>query len=286
MITMKKDRVKAIVPRDWKYAPTLEVNQKLMHMTLIVCVSADGSKTRSTMILPLQNFPCDLNPYLQYFEWSGTAEGWITEEIFVGWTVKVLVPHVIAKRNLLKKPDARALLWLDGHSSRVAPHALELMVQNNIDCVTIPGHTSHVMQPLDNGVFNVFKSQLARNYEMPDTHDTCLVRLALVKASVKAIYHATEPTNVVEAFSRTGLCPFNPDIILNNPQKVTNSPPKPETPSKKRGFSISGKVITTPEVRKLVADTKSAKVNKNLKMPAVSASQVLTAGKFPSEKSD
>ena len=118
-----------------------------MHLTFIACTSADGSKTRLTMILLLQNFkfPCDFNPYIQYFEWSGTAEG----------------------------------------------------LSKNIDCVTIPGHTSHVIQPLENGGFNGFKSQLSRFFETPETHDTSLVSLALVKASVKAINYATEPIRIL-----------------------------------------------------------------------------------------
>ena len=112
MITITNDRAKALVPKEWKYAPSLAVdeNLKAMHLTMVVCVLAYGSRTRHTLILPLKAFPSDLDPYITYLECSGSPEGWITEEIFVSWVQKVLVPHVEAKRTMLKKPDARALL--------------------------------------------------------------------------------------------------------------------------------------------------------------------------------
>ena len=256
MITMTNDRAKAIVPRDWKYAPSLSVNEKLMHLTLIVCVSAEGCRTRHTLILPLKTFPSDLDPFITYFEWAGTAEGWITEDIFVGWVQKVLVPHVEAKRQHLNKPDARALLWLDGHTSRASSVALELMQSHNICCATIPGHTSHIVQPLDNGIFNIFKKELKRNFQLPDSSDTAAIRAELVKSSIMAIYHAMEPLTIKAAFARTGLVPYKPELILNDPLKVTPSPKKEIATSKTRGFSISNMVLTTPECVRLVKEAK------------------------------
>lgn len=262
MITICKEKAKAIVPRDWKCAPSLEMDEKLMHLTIIVCVSADGCRTRHSLILPLKTFPGDLDPFVHYFEWAGTPEGWITEEIFVSWVAKVLIPHINAKRQQLRKLDAKALLWLDGHTSRASPEALKLMVDNNITCVTIPSHSSHVTQPLDNGIFNVFKRQMRKCFVMPDTTETPVVRSALVKSAIQAIYHAVEPFNVIAAFKRTGICPFDPNVILKNPEKVTTSPAKPENTKKKRGFSISGQVITTPEMIKMAADAKAGKATK------------------------
>lgn len=45
------------------------------------------------------------------------------------------------------------LLILDGHGSHLTPDFLLYAVEHNIVVLTLPAHTSHVLQPLDVGLF-------------------------------------------------------------------------------------------------------------------------------------
>ncbi len=52
---------------------------------------------------------------------------------------------------------------MDGYSSHTGDSRIDLgtlFTDNNIVVLTLPPHTTHVLQPLDVGVFNVFKANL------------------------------------------------------------------------------------------------------------------------------
>ena len=83
--------------------------------------------------------------------WAGTQSGWMPSHGFFLWVSSEFVPHVIGKRNL--NQDARAVLIVDGHSSRKCPDAPDLLAENNIDMFVLPSHSSHLLQPLDQWVF-------------------------------------------------------------------------------------------------------------------------------------
>ena len=85
---------------------------------------------------------------------STNPKGWINKEIFYEYTVS-WVTHLKAT-GCLDKPH---LLLYDAHKSHI--YNLEfpnLMVANKIEVLAIPGHTSHVLQPLDSIPFANFKT--------------------------------------------------------------------------------------------------------------------------------
>ena len=59
------------------------------------------------------------------------------------------------------------LLIEDGHASHITIDVIELARANNIHLLCLPSHTSHILQPLDIGVFHSFKvnySKACRSY--------------------------------------------------------------------------------------------------------------------------
>ena len=59
------------------------------------------------------------------------------------------------KLILLARP---VLLVQDGHSSHVSVDQIELAQANDIYLLCLPAHTTHILQPLDVGVFKSFKA--------------------------------------------------------------------------------------------------------------------------------
>jgi hypothetical protein len=51
----------------------------------------------------------------------------------------------------------RQLLIMDGHGRHVTFEAISQAKEINLDMITLPSHTSHVLQPLDVSCFNPFK---------------------------------------------------------------------------------------------------------------------------------
>jgi hypothetical protein len=55
-------------------------------------------------------------------------------------------------------PINRHLLALNGHGSHVSLEVIKQAQQFGLDMITLPSHTSHVLQPLDVNCFKPFKT--------------------------------------------------------------------------------------------------------------------------------
>ena len=130
--------VRVIVPRDMKNPSKKIPASRGMHVTIIMCVSADGTFITPTFILPLKHFPEDCTSLAHRYHWAGQEEGWITEGIFSDWILKVFLPFVNRRRQLMNVPEQPVLLWVDGQSSRGSPTALQALIDNKVTLATIP----------------------------------------------------------------------------------------------------------------------------------------------------
>ena len=54
--------------------------------------------------------------------------------------------------------DHRHLFILDGHANHISLEVVQEARNARLDLLTLPGHTSHAMQPLDVSVFKLFKT--------------------------------------------------------------------------------------------------------------------------------
>ncbi len=72
-----------------------------------------------------------------------------------GWTVQRLVRKTFIShcQNL----KGSKLLFLDGHASHLTLELVEKAKANNIILFKLPAHASHLIQPLDVGVFKTTK---------------------------------------------------------------------------------------------------------------------------------
>ena len=119
--------------------------------TLLFCVSAAGEKMPPFYLFQgkyvvdglLQGAPPD--------SLIGVSEnGWMDSDHFFAWLTR-FVAHIDKTRK-----DARALLVVDGHRSRIQLVAAEYAKQHNVDLLIFPSHTTHLLQPLDVACFKPF----------------------------------------------------------------------------------------------------------------------------------
>ena len=60
-------------------------------------------------------------------------------------------------------PPARpVLLVMDGHGSHVSIELIEVAHANDVHLLCLPSHTTHILQPLDVGVFKSFKANFSK----------------------------------------------------------------------------------------------------------------------------
>ena len=108
------------------------------------------------------------------------------------------------------------LLIVDGHKSHLYNLPFyELMRANNIEVLTIPPHTSHLLQPLDSAPFGAFKinweSQL-RKYNN-EHHGHPLNKVNFWDVFVPTWNASMTSKNIMAGFRKTGVSPFNPEGI-------------------------------------------------------------------------
>lgn len=285
-IEINDGKVTVIVPKDRKKA-IQKCSQKFSHhMTLITCVAADASQPpKPAVIFPLENMPPLSDHVTDYFDISGSENGWITTQLWSKWVRETFIPHVEKRRSELfakgaidQRQAGRALLYLDSHSSRIDLTALQQLENSGIVCVTIPAHSSHIMQPLDCGVHNLLKSHLRRNRVYLKTDSLPSYRQSLLYLLRGAYDVATNAVTVEQAFASCGLYPWDPSRVLDDDRKVTPSdlvPPPPEKPS--ITMQISGRWVKSEIIAHHINEkariTAEKELDKQAKLEARDASK-------------
>ena len=191
-----------------KHVYSLTSGEKGKTHTVVVCVSASGHAIPPLMIYPRKRVVPELmrNGAVPGTIFMSSDSGWITLEIYLQW-FKYFITSI---------PPARPVLLIeDGHGSHISLDVIELARANNIHLLCLPSHTSHILQPLDIGVFKSFKSAYAkacRKYMManPGRVITSEV-IALLVGETWA--QSVTPLNILSGFKKSGISPLNPNEV-------------------------------------------------------------------------
>ena len=141
---------------------------------------------------------------------SASESGYVDERIF-----GQVIDHFIAWLKAQNVPPPY-LLILDGCSSHVSSVAtLRKLIDAQVHALTMPTHTSSVLQPLDVGIFAPFKAFLrkaAADIRLEGTRSQFLPKADMAEVACKAWETAASPSNVVAAFRSAGAWPVNREL--------------------------------------------------------------------------
>ena len=70
---------------------------------------------------------------------------------FATWFEKKFIPHCNKSQN-------KKILFVDGHNSHISIEVVLLAIKNYISLICLPPHSTHLLQPLDVGVFKSVKN--------------------------------------------------------------------------------------------------------------------------------
>ncbi|XP_045036776.1 uncharacterized protein LOC116930182 [Daphnia magna] len=194
-----------------------------VNVMMLVFVNAIGSSTPPVFVFPRKK----QNPDLIKGGPTGCLglvheSGWMTAENFL---LSLQHFHGIVK-STKEKP---VLLTLDNHSSHIDYNVVKFAKDNGIILLTFPPQCSHALQPLDVSVFGPFKSALKKS------HNQWLQDHPGQRISIKEVAHLCRvpymekviPGNITPGFQKTGIYPFNRDVIPDTryaPASVTDQP--------------------------------------------------------------
>lgn len=188
--------------------------------TIIGCVCADGTWIPPTIIFKgirwneLLKKDCLPNTQVKL-----STKGWINADLYLEWFQFFI-------SSVKTRP---IVLLMDSHAAHITPEVIELAVKNDIHLLTFPAHTTHLLQPLDVGVYKSLKSHWAKSmtdYMTEHPHDKPN-RFNFFSIFNIPFINAMSTTNIQNAFKKTGIVPLNDKLIMTEataPSLLTDKP--------------------------------------------------------------
>ena len=178
--------------------------------TVVTCVSASGFAVPPCLIYPRKRaVPEDYkNGAIPGTLFKNTESGWINHEVYMEWFqwfVSVI-------------PPARPVLLIeDGHASHISIELIELARANDIYLLCLPAHTTHILQPLDIGVFKSFKTCFSKACHRYIAKNPGRVITSSVIASLigEVWPQSLTPLNIMGGFRKCGIYPLNPGNVTD-----------------------------------------------------------------------
>ncbi|CDO68229.1 hypothetical protein BN946_scf184870.g3 [Trametes cinnabarina] len=182
-------------------------------VTVIECVSADGAALKPGFIF--QGSTCELDwwdgPECEGLKIGLTANGWTDDSQCLKWFKETFIPQARARAE---HDDEPVLLIFDGHGSHVSENLVALAEEFNILLFKLIPHATHMLQPLDVGVFGpVQLGWLERCAEVLEATKHPLHRADVVREYMAVRKKAMTVSVIKAAFRSTGIEPFNPNIF-------------------------------------------------------------------------
>lgn len=268
------DKGKVVVSKGKK---SIKYTEKInYHFTTFCCFNATGTKIlKPFIILPsLKNFPQDLEYFKDYAFFSSSPSGWITKRLFTAFSVYFC--NEISLFKIEHNISEDIWLILDGHRSRINSIAIEYFIQNNVNLLILPSHTSHVCQPFDVGLASPMKRRIKDFIQCPSTliqdhmaqyqTQAAKQRILVIAAIINAWHQTATPLNCLSSFYSTGIYPYNIQKVLSN-RFVRTTNAEDEYPQE-RGISISGQFLTADDKRiEIASDLYQKQINNTAEIP-------------------
>jgi hypothetical protein len=218
-------------------------------VTVIECISASGVSIPPYIIFKGENLVSTWIPPSPPPGWTFTtnASGWTNNFHGMNW-IKHFDLHT---KTRLSSSDEYRLLLCDGHDSHVSAALSAYCLQHRIVLCLLPPHSSHILQPLDVGIFAPLKMALSkRQARLFRSSVRRIEKVEWVEHYAEARQAAITEKNILSAWRGAGLFPENMVRVLHQlldpsndastpittapiststPYLLTSSPPEPST---------------------------------------------------------
>jgi hypothetical protein len=194
-------------------------------VTDIECISAAGEALSPLLIFKGTNVNSRWINEKTPEGWSlaTSKNGWTSNDLGLEWLMRIFEPQTREKAA-----GRQRLLIADGHGSHIRADFIAYCMENDIDLLIMPPHCSHLLQPLDVGVFSAFK-----RYHTVETHAISrlssqrIPRSEWIELLSRARSKAMSRENILSGWRATGLWPITPMRVLNGLRKI-DTPATPQ----------------------------------------------------------
>jgi hypothetical protein len=158
----------------------------------------------------------------QNYTISTSESGWTDNELGLAY----LEEHFEPQTRETKGEQGYRILIVDGHESHITTQAIRFCVDHKIILLCLPAHTTHLLQPLDVGVFSplaaAYKNGVLERYSFTSS-------IVLDKVDFLEIWHAARAgamtlETIQSAWKKAGILPNDPRMI--DPEVVLSQLPR------------------------------------------------------------
>lgn len=172
-------------------------------------------------------------------DWTYTTSenGWTSHKVAFGWLEHIFEPQTRPESN------SHRMLVMDGHGSHCDLEFMWRCKQMNIQLVFLPPHSSHVLQPLDLGVFSPLKTRYRKSIaDLAHLDDTTPVKKQrFIHCYSLARVEALTPRVLRAGWKAAGLFPWNPQKGLQSSQVKQLVQKRAVTPPEQSTLQITWK---------------------------------------------
>ena len=148
-------------------------------------------------------------------EWTYNSNGIEGNTLTLRETQVVLEGITVGGKSLKEHLEVinheKAILFLDGHSSRLCPAAIDYFQRHNVTVIILPSHTTHILQPFDicisSPLKTCFKKMLVRWKNL--IFDECnsesdRLRKITIISIIEAFSKTVTPFSSMQSFRKAG----------------------------------------------------------------------------------
>jgi hypothetical protein len=118
---------------------------------------------------------------------------------------------------MVKKGKYRMLLF-DGHGSHLTRQVVSFYTENNIILLCLPSHSTHILQPCDVGAFlplaNAYRKKLNEKTRWGAGYS--IDKMMFLEILREARIASLNKHNIKRSWEKTGLFPFNPEVVIGS----------------------------------------------------------------------
>lgn len=178
-----------------------------------------------------------------------SESGWMEKENYESWFKKMFLPAV---KHLTE--SGPVVLFFDGHHSHISVRLIELSRGSNVHLMLLPSNTTHVLQPLDVGVYGPLKQawkNILGQYKM-ETRAATIGKEEIPKLVAQLWDRSFKPQHLQGGFRETGLFPVN-SAAIPSWKLAPALPLQSSTPTRQRPQTVPETPLRT-ELRKCFLD--------------------------------
>ena len=173
------------------------------------------------------------------YQFSYSPKGWTDDRLALEWLRKAFLPETKERCGNLPR-----LLIFDGHGSHITFDFVSLCFSNNVLLLCLPPHSTHLLQPLDVGLFGPYQhiyGLAVDNYIRSGQNVMGIKKTIFIPFLTEARQATFTAHNIRQSFAATGISPLNPRRVLG---KLN-----PKVEKRRDSFGIIKKPSGSREIR-------------------------------------